>query len=461
MLHPWAKPCLKVSRILHAGYIFQWENDLIAFDPIFENPFSQNCYAFPSIQFDIEKIKKLKLSAVFISHFHEDHCSLESLNLLDRQTPVYLFCVHPELFEMIKELGFKKVHQIKLNEDIIVGAFKVIPRQALDEDVDSLFQIQVGSLQILNVVDSWIDQKTFKLLLEQGPWDLILWPFQTMRELEVISPSRYPRSSRKLPEEWLEQIRALNPKYLVPSSCQFQMEDWSWYNQAFFPISYQIFTEEIKKILPKTQIVRMNPGVTKELSSIEIKDGEPLHWITPIGNQDVDYSYNHLLKPSLPQEIAKNLPQVTATQQQLVFDFCKQQLLHKWQQLEIDEDDYFYTDKIWKLIVYDKVTSPAIFFYRFLQGKISQISSEAVKDLEYSWLTEISATKLYAALELGESLTSIYIRINDHKFADKIEQELADVDILSDPLLRCLYNGQACSYQKAQLKKLKALIPSP
>ena len=58
---------IKISRILHAGYIFESEKTQIAFDPIFENPFSRNCFAFPPVEFDLVQIKQLKLDAVYFS----------------------------------------------------------------------------------------------------------------------------------------------------------------------------------------------------------------------------------------------------------------------------------------------------------------------------------------------------------------------------------------------------------
>ena len=36
---------LTISRILHAGYVFECDGSRIAFDTIFENPFSRNCHA--------------------------------------------------------------------------------------------------------------------------------------------------------------------------------------------------------------------------------------------------------------------------------------------------------------------------------------------------------------------------------------------------------------------------------
>ena len=72
-----------------------------------------------------------------------------------------------------------------------------------------------------------------------------------------------------------------------------------------------------------------------------------------------------------------------------------------------------------------------------------------------SWVTEIPAAKLYAALELGESLTSMYMRINDLRFDDATEAELATAELVDDPLIRCLFNDAFGAYQAAQLRRLK------
>lgn len=155
---------LKVSRILHAGYVFEHRGVLIAFDPIFENPFSENCHAFPAVSFDKEQISQLRLAAVFISHYHDDHFSIESLNLLDRRTPIYAYCVFDEMFTLIRELGFTEVYALTLNQPVVVGDISITPRRALDADVDSIFEISADGVNVLNVVDSWIDAETIDLL---------------------------------------------------------------------------------------------------------------------------------------------------------------------------------------------------------------------------------------------------------------------------------------------------------
>lgn len=198
---------LRISRILHAGYVFECAGIRIAFDPIFENPFSRNCYAFPDVRFDVEKIRGLKLEGVFISHFHDDHCSLESLDLLARATPIYMYCEHEKLFSLVRQLGFTNVYSLKLDVPVEYGPFVITPRRALDHDVDSLFQIEASGLKVLNVVDSWIDEETLEELARFGPWDMVLWPFQTMREIEVLTPSQAEPALRHLPVEWIPQLQ--------------------------------------------------------------------------------------------------------------------------------------------------------------------------------------------------------------------------------------------------------------
>ena len=106
---------MKISRILHAGYVFESQGTQLLFDPIFENPFSRNCHAFPSVSFDLDRIGQLTPDAIFISHFHDDHCSFDSLQLLPRATPVYLYCLFDELFVMLRELGFTNVQPLAVD----------------------------------------------------------------------------------------------------------------------------------------------------------------------------------------------------------------------------------------------------------------------------------------------------------------------------------------------------------
>ncbi|MGB9109108.1 MAG: MBL fold metallo-hydrolase [Telluria sp.] len=443
-------PALTVSRILHAGYVFECEGTRIAFDTIFENPFSRNCHAFPDVRFDREQIRRQRFDAVFISHFHDDHCSLESLDLLDRATPLYIYCIFDQLFDMVRQLGFRQVHALRLNQPVSIGPMQVVPREAMDADVDSMFQVKAAGLNVLNVVDSWIDDTTLAKLVEEGPWDMVLWPFQTMRELEVLAPSRAVAAPPALPDEWLVQLRALAPRYVVPSSCQFLQEPWSWYNRAFFPISYAQFAREVTAALPNVQVVRLDPSVSVRLDAAALQPAPPLPWVIPVGPQDVDYVYEGNAAPPPTADIARHFAPLTDEQQARVMDFCRVELLDKAGAVEA-ASEYFEQTRIWQLSVFDHEGQATRFRYR-LEPDGGVYHDEGGAPL--AWTTDIPAAKLYAALALGESLTSMYMRINDTVFDADVERDLAQADVVDDPLIRCLFGETFGAYQAAQLRRL-------
>jgi hypothetical protein len=444
---------LTVSRILHAGYVFECGGTRIAFDTIFENPFSRNCHAFPDVRFDAARIRRQRFDAVFISHFHDDHCSLASLDLLDRATPLYLYCLFDELFDMVRQLGFTRVHALCPDEPVDVGPFHVVPREAMDADVDSMFQIRAAGLNVLNVVDSWIDDAALARLAGQKPWDLILWPFQTMREIEVLAPSRAAPAPPALPEDWLTQLRALAPRYVVPSSCQFALEPWSWYNRAFFPISYARFAQEVEAALPRARVVRMDPSVSMRLDADGLHPAPPLDWVIPVGPQDVDYGYAGNAGAPPTSEIARHFPALTDDQWTRVLDYCRTGLADVYADLDA-AGDYFDHPRVWQLSLYDHAGAVTRFRYRLEPGRAARVGDDAGP---LGWTTDVPAIKVYAALALGESLTSMYMRINDAVFDAATERELADADVVDDPLIRCLFSTGFGAYQRAQLRRLQGL----
>lgn len=440
---------LGVSRILHAGYLFECEGARVAFDPIFENPFSGNCFAFPEIEFERDAIRKLRLDAVFISHFHDDHCSLESLALLPRETPIYIYCLHEELLEMIRTLGFRHVTALELGAPVRVGPLEVIPRRALDADVDSIFHIRTESLNILNVVDSWIDDATLRLLSREK-WDLVLWPFQTMRELEVLAPSFAEPAPAGLPAEWIEQLRILKPRLLVPSSCQFRMEKGSWYNRSFFPVSYRLFENEMRRHFADLEILRLDPGESIVLHPYSFERSARLKWVRPVGDQKADYEYDAHNPVPPTAEIARGLLALDPAEERAALDYCETGILERYAGLEESFEPYFQTRRTWRLSVFDSNGRAREFFYVLEPRSIRKAAATPDAD----WTTEIPLRKLYGALHEGETLTSLYLRVNSAGFSAERKEFIKAVEVTEDPLIRCLFTGVFGAYQRAQLRRL-------
>lgn len=443
---------LKVSRVLHAGYIFEYEGVRLLFDPLFESPFSRNCFSFPPVQFDTILIQELKFDALFISHYHDDHCSFDSLNLINRETPIYIYCLHEEMILWLQEFGFKNVFQLRLNATISVGAFEVTPYRALDANVDSIFHIRAGELNILNVVDSWIDDETMQRLSKVSGWDLVLWPFQTMRELEVLSPLRALPADPNIPHEWVSQLEVLNPRFLVPSSCQFKFESWSWYNEAFFPISYKAFAQQVLSFLKETEVRRFDPGEVFTLAKKSLEKVGQLDWVLKQNTVETDYVYSDKVKPTSTSEISKHLPALNDEQKKHVTDFFSFDILHRYHMLDILKEGFFKSEVCWKLSIYDENGFSTDYFYTLSGSKIKINDRQTSERL---WTTEVPAYTLFRALEEGESLTSMYIRINNQRLNGAVEDELQSADLMEDPLVRSLFTGIFGSYQLAQFERLK------
>lgn len=437
---------IKISRILHAGYILESDNCKIVFDPIFENPFSQNCYAYPQVEFDLEQIKALKFDAVFISHYHDDHLSLESLNHIARSTPIYLYSRHQVFFSLLAELGFTQVQAIEIDQPISIGPFFVTARQAVAADVDSIFQISCEGINILNLVDAWISPDTLEKLPQSI--DLVMWPFQIMREAEVLSPNRFSNSELSFPSEWIQQLKYLKPKNLIASSCQFIHEDWSWLKHSFFQNSYSFFFSEVKKINLQINSFRLNPGESILLSNSGVAPAERLPWITPVGEQNVDYQYIQDFKAPATSQIAKNFPELSTQQKNQVLQFCQNEILQRFKNIGGSNDNYFNVRRNWQLSLW-ACSGESINIYYSLDGDEISVLSKLTEQI--AWLTEIPIFKLYRAIFCGETLSSIYIRVNDCQFSPQIEKNLKDAEILEDPLIRCLYAQEIAGYHKAQL----------
>jgi hypothetical protein len=122
--------------------------------------------------------------------------------------------------------------------------------------------------------------------------------------------------------------------------------------------------------------------------------------------------------------------------------------------MEPPEDPYFERMRIWRLSLFDHEGESTEYWFEISGNRMKPIPAQT-EDL-LGWTTEVPAKKVFAALELGESLTSMYLRINDTVFSKDVEMEIATVDVVEDPLIRCLFNGRFGAYQQAQLARLKS-----
>jgi hypothetical protein len=197
-------------------------------------------------------------------------------------------------------------------------------------------------------------------------------------------------------------------------------------------------------------VVRLDPGVSVHLDAASLRPAPPLAWVIPVGDQDVDYVYEGNAAPPTTADIARHFAPLTAVQHARVMDYCLAGLPAKYGEVEA-ASEYFDRTRIWQLSVYDHTGQATRFRYRLEAGGKAHLDEGAAP---LGWTTEIPAAKLYAALALGESLTSMYMRINGVVFDADTERDLADADVVDDPLIRCLFSDTFGAYQAAQLRRL-------
>jgi hypothetical protein len=230
------------------------------------------------------------------------------------------------------------------------------------------------------------------------------------------------------------------------------MENWSWYNRAFFPISYRQFKNQMRSFLPDVRVIRMNPGISVEVQADQIFWKDPLSWILPVGDQDVDYIYDPQMEPQSTEEIAQQFEALNADETKIVLEYCEKGLMEQYHKLEMPENSYFDKPRIWRLALVDSQGKTQFFFYQVHQNKIRLSDST---EASIGWTTEVPMTRMFGALKNGESLTSMYIRVNNENFDAEVEREIQEADIMEDPLIRCLFTGVFGAYQRAQLHQIQ------
>jgi hypothetical protein len=204
--------------------------------------------------------------------------------------------------------------------------------------------------------------------------------------------------------------------------------------------------------LPDAQVVRLDPSNSVLLDARSLRPAPPLSWVIPVGEQGGDYVYEGNAAPPHTADIARQFAPLTEAQRARVMDYCRSGLLEKYGTVEA-ASEYFDQPRIWQLSIYDHTGEVTQFRYRLEPGGMAYPDDSGAP---IGWSTEIPATKLYAALELGESLTSMYMRINDTIFDADTERDLAQADVVDDPLIRCLFSDTFGAYQAAQLRRLLA-----
>jgi hypothetical protein len=119
---------MEIIYLGHQGWYFKSGRCSILVDPLFGETFGrgrkdQMLFQFwPPRIFDFSKLPSI--SAVFISHEHEDHFHIPTLNQISRRVPIYMSALSSKTsFEVLKKMGFK-VFSLEPGRTVSLGPLK-------------------------------------------------------------------------------------------------------------------------------------------------------------------------------------------------------------------------------------------------------------------------------------------------------------------------------------------------
>ena len=245
-----------------------------------------------------------------------------------------------------------------------MGAIEVIPRRALDDDVDSLFQVRAAGVNVLNVVDSWIGPETLAQLAALGPWDMVLWPFQTMREVAVIAPRLAGPARPSLPDDWMEQLQVLRPAISCPAPASSCRRTGPGITTRCFPSLTASSRARWARRYQRPTVLRLDPSVSVLLDADGLTQAAPLPWVIPVGPQEIDFDYRPGFAPPATADIARRFPALSEADAALVLDFCRHGLLERYRDMELFEDSYFQQPRLWRLSLYGHDGAATVLHYR-------------------------------------------------------------------------------------------------
>lgn len=454
-------------RLFHAGYQIKSAEALILIDPLLESQFSVNVESFPLITFDLDQIKLLSIDAIFISHIHDDHLSLTSLNQLNRQISIYLYSpIHSRIFSLIKSLGFINVFPLEVFTSYEVKDIKVQIWPALENDIDCVLSIHSCDTHILNVVDAWLPSGILPQL-QRYNWDLVLWPFQYMRELNVLSPDRFKQCIQSILPEHVEQLTKLQMSYLVMSSCQIKMQGDSWLNQHYFSLSYRQFMDQLQPLLSKTKIIKLNPGQgIGGFGTAEVGSRVALNYLSLLTpDAESEYFFNPLLVAPSLATLSPGMGQLSIAEKLFLQNFIKYALSNLLNLLKWDAESLFMAEQFtWQLITYDQRGNATSYYFIRARNEFYLSSSPPTS---VDWVTEIAETRGYQALTKGYPLTCLNLQIARAPLSKRGEAYLQEAyQLMEDPLIKVLYTANPLRFFDFQYAQIRlgfedlALLPS-
>jgi len=206
-----------------------------------------------------------------LSHRHPDHFDLPSLDRLSRNCQVC--CpVDPLIAHGLKRLGFQHVTFLEPGKPLTLEKMEIFPTQSENRAVREwgiVFQDETGTFW--NQVDTEISPATVHTVLERcSTVDLLfaMYASQNFAFFESLDKS-YPYETHR---QNLQNVLMIRARLTVPGSAGFRFfGDHEWLNRFLFPISRNLFLDDLRALDATLETAILNPGDVVEINGDEVK----------------------------------------------------------------------------------------------------------------------------------------------------------------------------------------------
>lgn len=226
-----------VTKLPHSGMLVESGGVKLVFDPLLRDAVIEGTFALTDVVSPELRRSASQVSALFLSHAHEDHFDLLSLIEFDPQTPIYVPDGALNMILLLRRAGFRSIRTMSPEEVIDFGAISVIPTISQVPFPECGFIVRTAGMSVWNLVDSQVDGKTLRQLRSKyGRPDVLFSYEQPTLEGRVPDLSILWTSCSERLEEVLAPAAILEPSWLIPSGSDFVNVLCPWLNEFLFPL---------------------------------------------------------------------------------------------------------------------------------------------------------------------------------------------------------------------------------
>jgi UDP-MurNAc hydroxylase len=192
---------------------------------------------YPPLRAGIEQVGRLDY--IYISHIHEDHCSIGTLRHLDRNAVVLVMGRRPNfVLDFLKRhaLGFREIRVIdprspvELQPGLVADMVEADPADAMASAIDSALVLHWDGRVVLNANDCQPHPAMLEYVLGRyGSPDVAMLPYSggsgypscylNLSDAQKQAEADRIRTMRL--DAFVQTVRALNPRYAVPFADQY------------------------------------------------------------------------------------------------------------------------------------------------------------------------------------------------------------------------------------------------